>query len=105
MSSRLSVLALAGDFLIQHRVSRYTDPGFLALVKLLRQADATVVNLETNISSGEDSPAYIAGQGGFASPYMAAPPWIITVAPCPCAISRTMARPSPQPSGEPPTMR
>jgi poly-gamma-glutamate synthesis protein (capsule biosynthesis protein) len=73
MSAETEII-LAGDSLIQHRLSPYQDPGFLRLVELIRGADVAVTNLECNLQAGEDPPAYAAG-GGRGATYMAAPPF------------------------------
>ena len=70
------VLALTGNCYLQNKISAYKDEGFLNLVKLIRDADASFINLECCIQAGEDWPSYVAGNGRGAT-YMAAPPWIV----------------------------
>jgi poly-gamma-glutamate capsule biosynthesis protein CapA/YwtB (metallophosphatase superfamily) len=70
------VVFLAGDSLIQHRVSPCQDERFLDLVRLIRDADVAIANLECCIQTGEDWPAFAAG-GGRAATYMATPPFCI----------------------------
>jgi poly-gamma-glutamate capsule biosynthesis protein CapA/YwtB (metallophosphatase superfamily) len=71
------VVSLAGDCLMQHRTSVYKEPRFLELVDLLRGSDLSIANLEGAIPDSGDWPAFVAGQGGFGSPYMALPPWVV----------------------------
>jgi poly-gamma-glutamate synthesis protein (capsule biosynthesis protein) len=73
--SDLSMM-FVGDSMFQHRVSQLSDPPLVALRELMSQADLTMVNLEGAIHDGRDWPGFVAGQGGFGSPYLAMPPWV-----------------------------
>ena len=75
-SNDLMNIALVGDCLIQHQVSSYKEPRFLALANRLRGADITIGNLECNITQGEDPPAIWAG-GGHGATFMATPPFCL----------------------------
>ena len=79
MSSRLGGVKLfvAGDLLVQHPCTYYDDPQVAALRDMVRAADVSMANLEVVITDGDEPPAFIAGQGGFGSPYMAVGPWIV----------------------------
>src|ERR1700676_213159 len=70
-------MMLVGDAMFQHRVSQLSDPPLIALRELMSQADVGVLNLEGTIHDGRDWPGFVAGQGGFGSPYLAIPPWVI----------------------------
>ena len=69
-------IALTGDCLMQHRISQDPNPALQALVSLLTKAELTFTNLEGAIDGGINWPAFVAGQGGFGSPYMAFPAWV-----------------------------
>src|SRR5688500_13745411 len=56
-------LALAGDTIMQRRVSTCDDPGFLGAVDVVRSATAGFTNLEGCVQHGEDWHALIAGNG------------------------------------------
>jgi len=71
------VISLVGDCLIQHPCSSLRDPGLHEVAELLRGSDVALANLEGNLQNGEDWPAFVAGQGGFASPYLSIPPSIV----------------------------
>lgn len=49
-------LAATGDLLMCRRISIYSDEKFLSLLKILREADVTFGNAETNIGTGGDYP-------------------------------------------------
>jgi poly-gamma-glutamate capsule biosynthesis protein CapA/YwtB (metallophosphatase superfamily) len=66
-------LMFTGNSLIQHPLSVYREPRFLALVDLLNGADATFTNLEGVIQDGEDWPTHAAGNGRGSSPMSIAP--------------------------------
>ena len=74
--NRGMIVSLAGDCLIQHRVSRYKEPRFLALAEHLRGADLAIANLECNITQGEDPPSMWGG-GGHGATFMATPPFCL----------------------------
>lgn len=65
-----------GDISLQHPISGCTEPNFLRLRAELASADLNFANLECTIQDGEDWPAFIAGQGGFGSPYLGVGPWL-----------------------------
>jgi poly-gamma-glutamate synthesis protein (capsule biosynthesis protein) len=66
-------LALAGDAILTRRLSALDSPRLDATLDLLREADATVANLEVlPIEEGAGTPA--AHSGGT---YMRAPPWVL----------------------------
>ena len=69
-------MMLAGDSMFQHRVSQLSDPPLVALRELMSGADLNLLNMEGTIHDGSDWPAFVAGQGGFGSPYLAIPPWV-----------------------------
>jgi poly-gamma-glutamate capsule biosynthesis protein CapA/YwtB (metallophosphatase superfamily) len=71
------VVSVAGDCIIQHRTSAFKEPRFLELVDVLRGSDLSIANLEGVIPDAGDWPGFIAGQGGWGSPYMAVPPWVV----------------------------
>jgi poly-gamma-glutamate capsule biosynthesis protein CapA/YwtB (metallophosphatase superfamily) len=64
---------IAGDALIQHRISTCSDDGFRALVQRMQSADLAIANLECCVQDGEDWPAFVGG-GGRGATYMATPP-------------------------------
>ncbi len=66
-------LGLAGDCILQHPCTTRGDAGLGAVVDLLRTTDAAICNFEGVIPAPDDWPAFVAGQGGFGSPYLAAP--------------------------------
>ena len=53
-SRNLSV-ALVGDLMINRRLDQYREPAYLAMVEILRSADLTLSNLETQINEFEPS--------------------------------------------------
>ncbi len=69
-------MMFVGDSMFQHRVSELSDPALGTLQELMSQADLTMVNLEGTIHDGRAWPGFVAGQGGFGSPYLAIPPWV-----------------------------
>lgn len=64
----MTVLFLAGDCLMIRKWSDVTDPGFLQLLQHMREADATVVNLETVIHTFKGYPQADSGGVHLASP-------------------------------------
>ena len=64
-------LAAAGDLICLGRLSIYDDPGFLSVIKILREADVASASLETMIHDYEGYPA--AEPGGT---WMRAPPFV-----------------------------
>ncbi len=56
-------LTLAGDTIIYHPWSNYTDRGFLDLVQVLRQSDICFANLETLFHTYESYPERYINQG------------------------------------------
>ena len=74
-------IAMVGDLLIQHRLSPYGGDGrFDDFLRVLREADVGIGNLECAIYDGGDSPAFVAG-GSRGGGVMAAPPWTLRRAP------------------------
>jgi poly-gamma-glutamate synthesis protein (capsule biosynthesis protein) len=69
-------LAITGNSYIEHPISQYRDEGFVNYVELLRNADATVANLECAIVEGHEWPAYAGGMG-WALSYLGAPPLMV----------------------------
>ncbi|MDQ1424697.1 MAG: hypothetical protein QOD72_2195 [Acidimicrobiaceae bacterium] len=69
-------MMFVGDSMFQHRVSELSDPALVSLRELMSQADLTMVNLEGTIDDGRAWPGFVAGQGGFGSPYLAMPTWV-----------------------------
>ena len=68
-------IAMVGDLLIQHRLSPYGGDGrFEDFLRVLREADVGIGNLECAVYDGDDSPAFVAG-GSRGGGVMAAPPW------------------------------
>lgn len=67
-------LALAGDTILQRRVSVTTDPPFLNAVKILLSADLGLTNLEGCIQDRENWHALVAGNGRGAT-YVRTPSW------------------------------
>jgi poly-gamma-glutamate synthesis protein (capsule biosynthesis protein) len=65
------MIAAAGDSLICRRLSTNTEPEFLRIVQILRQADIAFTNLETTIHDGKTHPA--AESGGT---WMVSPPYV-----------------------------
>ncbi len=65
-----------GDISLQHPISRCTHPDFVCLRDVLAQGGLNFANLECTLQDGEDWPAFIAGQGGFGSPYLGIGPWL-----------------------------
>src|SRR5262249_43230964 len=65
-------VALAGDAILNRRLSVYDDPAYTALFERVRRADAAFANLETLIPD-PGTP------GGFESggAYQSSPPWIV----------------------------
>ena len=53
--------ALAGDALINRRVSVFREPRFLALIDLVRAADVSITNVETLFHDFENSPGVVPG--------------------------------------------
>src|SRR5256885_3206095 len=51
--SRDLSLALVGDAMVNRRLDRYREPEYLAMVDILRSADLTISNLETQINEFE----------------------------------------------------
>jgi poly-gamma-glutamate synthesis protein (capsule biosynthesis protein) len=47
-------LALAGDCMLTQKISMHSEPGFQALFNLMREADATFVNLETCVRNWDE---------------------------------------------------
>lgn len=76
-SEKPVVISLVGDCLIQHRCSSLDDPGLHKVAEILRNSDFAFANLEGNLQDGEDWPGFVAGHGGFGSPYLAIPPSIV----------------------------
>jgi poly-gamma-glutamate synthesis protein (capsule biosynthesis protein) len=66
-------LALAGDAILTRRLSALESPRLDATLKRLRDADATVANLEV-LPIEEDAGTPAADSGGT---YMRAPPWVL----------------------------
>lgn len=56
-----TTLALTGDTIITRQLEPYDEPNFLALVELLRGADAAFTNLELNLHDYEMPPASQSG--------------------------------------------
>ena len=55
-------IAMVGDLLIQHRLSPYGGDGrFEDFLRVLRDADVGIGNLECAVYDGDDSPAFVAG--------------------------------------------
>lgn len=54
-------VALTGDSILTRRLSVYEEPGFLALMSLVRDADAAFTNLETLFHDYEGWPAHESG--------------------------------------------
>jgi poly-gamma-glutamate synthesis protein (capsule biosynthesis protein) len=69
-------LAITGNSYIEHPISQYRDEGFLKYIELLRDADATIANLECAIVEGDEWPAYAGGMG-WALSYLGAPPFMV----------------------------
>jgi poly-gamma-glutamate synthesis protein (capsule biosynthesis protein) len=63
-------LAAAGEAFMMRRLSVFDEPEFQAMVKLIREADASFVNLETAIHKFEGEPAQ-GGGGAQAFPFIA----------------------------------
>jgi len=57
-------LAVTGDSIINRRISVYTDPRFLSLIKILRDTDVAFTHLETAIHDYEGPEVYPAAEGG-----------------------------------------
>jgi poly-gamma-glutamate synthesis protein (capsule biosynthesis protein) len=51
--SRSLSLALIGDAMVNRRLDRYREPDYLAMIDILRSADLTISNLETQINEFE----------------------------------------------------
>lgn len=76
-SEKPVVVSLVGDCLIQHRCSTLDDPGLHQVAQILRESDFAFANLEGNLQDGEDWPGFVAGHGGFGSPYLSIPPAMV----------------------------
>lgn len=63
---------LAGDSILNRKLSVYKDPAYLALIESIRHADAGFTNLETLIHNYQFPGASVSGGA-----YMASPPWIV----------------------------
>ncbi len=64
--------ALAGDSIINRRISVYDEPGYLQMVDRIRTADAAFTNFETLVNDFEYPGAPVSG-----GTYMASPSWVI----------------------------
>lgn len=67
-SSEITI-ATTGDSILNRRMSIHDDPPFLALIKLLRDADVAYTNLETIIHNYEDYPSAHSGGTWMRSPH------------------------------------
>jgi poly-gamma-glutamate synthesis protein (capsule biosynthesis protein) len=72
-------LAITANAYIQNPVAAHREPGFLKLIDLLRDADASIANVECVIQEGENWPAFWAGMAWEGTPLtsMAAPPSMV----------------------------
>ncbi len=61
-------IALSGDSVITRRLSPYTEPGFLALMDLLRSSDVAFTNLEMSLNDYEVYPMVQSGGQHLAAP-------------------------------------
>jgi poly-gamma-glutamate synthesis protein (capsule biosynthesis protein) len=64
--------ALAGDSIIDRRISVYDEPGYLQLIDRIRSADAAFTNFEMLVHNFEFPGAPVSG-----GTYMGAPPWVL----------------------------
>jgi poly-gamma-glutamate synthesis protein (capsule biosynthesis protein) len=64
-------LAAVGDAIVNRRLSEFSDERFQDLVSMLREADASVVNLETLLHDYEGYP-----KSKPSGTYMRSPPWV-----------------------------
>ncbi len=71
------VVTMAGDCLMNHRMSVYTEEQFMKLAELIRNSDFAIANMEICVQDGpEDSPALV-GAGGALAGYQGNPPFLI----------------------------
>jgi poly-gamma-glutamate capsule biosynthesis protein CapA/YwtB (metallophosphatase superfamily) len=68
-------LAFGGNTYLEHRVSQFRDPEFMATLELVRNADAFFINLEGCIIDGPEWPAFGSGMGWSGS-YLGGEPWL-----------------------------
>jgi poly-gamma-glutamate capsule biosynthesis protein CapA/YwtB (metallophosphatase superfamily) len=71
-SSDLFRFALAGDSIIDRRISVYDEPGYLQMFDRIRSADAAFTNFEMLVHDFEFPGAPVSG-----GTYMGAPPWVL----------------------------
>ena len=64
--------ALAGDSIIDRRISMYDEPGYLQMFDHIRSADAAFTNFEMLVHNFEFPGAPVSG-----GTYMGAPPWVL----------------------------
>jgi poly-gamma-glutamate capsule biosynthesis protein CapA/YwtB (metallophosphatase superfamily) len=64
--------ALAGDSIIDRRISVYDEPGYLQMFDRIRSADAAFTNFEMLVHNFEFPGAPVSG-----GTYMGAPPWVL----------------------------
>ena len=64
--------ALAGDSIIDRRISVYDEPGYLQMFERIRNADAAFTNFEMLVHDFEFPGAPVSG-----GTYMGAPPWVL----------------------------
>src|SRR5215472_1004115 len=64
--------ALAGDSIIERRISVFDDPGFLQMINRIRSADAAFTNFEMLVHNFESPGAAMSG-----GTYMQAYPFVI----------------------------
>ena len=64
--------AVAGDSIINRRISVYDEPGYLEMFARIRNADAAFTNFETLVNDFEYPGAPVSG-----GTYMASPAWVI----------------------------
>src|ERR1700687_521894 len=65
-------IALAGDSIIDRRISVYDEPGYLQMFERIRSADAAFTNFEMLVHNFEYPGAPVSG-----GTYMGAPPWVL----------------------------
>src|SRR3982075_3329850 len=65
-------IALAGDSIIDRRISGSDDPGYLQMFDRIRSADAAFTNFEMLVHNFEYPGAPVSG-----GTYMGAPPWVL----------------------------
>jgi poly-gamma-glutamate synthesis protein (capsule biosynthesis protein) len=65
-------IALAGDSIIDRRISVYDEPGYLQMFDRIRSADAAFTNFEMLVHNFEFPGAPVSG-----GTYMGAPPWVL----------------------------